>query len=172
MRIELFTSASHWLESRCWVFRSDGELLSEPAGDNNLVVPPNKPPQQPPQPPPLHQAALSAMPNCACVRVSVLSARRQSLSPHCSLPPTSHRQPLQLSPVVRVAAPTRRPALPTTPAGQPLPTHRLSLCTPPSPLWHSCCCRVDPRTSLTHLPPVMSLPRAPVEAGGPSPCWR
>ena len=46
----------------------------------------------------------------AIVSASVLSARRQSLSSHCSLAPP----PLQLSPVLRIAASTRRPAVPTT----------------------------------------------------------
>eukprot|EP00964_Phaeocystis_antarctica_P130033 scaffold93850_cov63-Phaeocystis_antarctica.AAC.2 len=94
---------------------------------------------------------------------SFLNTRRQSLS--LMLPPrTANRfnsapsSESQLPPDA-LHCPPHQPSsqLPTTPADQSLPTHSLSLCTPPSPLWHSCRCRVDPHTSLTHLPPVMSL---------------
>ena len=116
--------------------------------------------QQPPQQPPLHQSALPAMPNYSAsesqspapaVRVSVPAAASHVTASRINSAPSSE---LQLPPDA-LHCPPPPSQLPTAPGDQSLPTHSLSLCTPPTPLWHSCRCRVDPRTSLTHLPPVM-----------------
>jgi hypothetical protein len=90
----------------------------------------------------------------AIVSASVLSARRQSLSYHCSLAPP----PLQLSPVLRIAASTRRPTVPTTSlaaanhpsrlAAANTPPQHHQLAHAPPPIWHASRGCVDPPTVL------------------------
>ena len=99
---------------------------------------------------------------------SVLSARRQSLSSHCSLAPP----PLQLSPVLRIAASTRRPAVPTTSLAAASHPSRLAAANKP-PQHHQLAHAHHHQSGIpaaavlpTHRPPVTSLACAPVRSVG------